>query len=95
MLVESLSFPIDLENLALGVYVLPLVSPLFRIRDEIAAVLTQHRINGCHAQLLATALEGLTALLQSANHSNRRRLGQDNLGRPAKHRGLRCCWDAL
>jgi hypothetical protein len=39
VLVEGISFPIDLENLSWGRYVIPLVSPLYEIREEIAGLL--------------------------------------------------------
>jgi hypothetical protein len=41
VLVQSMSFPIDLENLSWGRYFLPLVSPLYEIREEIGRLLTE------------------------------------------------------
>jgi Trypsin-like peptidase domain len=39
VLVQTLSFPVDLEHPSLGRYVLPIVSPLYEIREEIAGLL--------------------------------------------------------
>jgi hypothetical protein len=41
VLVQALVFPIDRENLSWGRYVLPLVSPLHEIREEIVGLLNQ------------------------------------------------------
>jgi hypothetical protein len=40
VLVQFMSFPVDRENISWGRYLLPLVSPLHEIRDEIVGLLT-------------------------------------------------------
>jgi hypothetical protein len=52
VLVQFISFPIDLENLSWGRYVLPLVSPVYEIRDQIAELLAQeHSVNHLKARI--------------------------------------------
>jgi hypothetical protein len=40
VLVQTLTFPIDRQNLSFGRYAIPLVSPLYEIREEIGRLLT-------------------------------------------------------
>jgi hypothetical protein len=52
VLVQCISFPIDLENFSWGRYVLPLVSPVYEIRDQIAELLAQeHSVNHLKARI--------------------------------------------
>ena len=51
VLVQCISFPIDLENLSWGRYVLPLISPVYEIRDQIAELLAGHPVNHFEARI--------------------------------------------